>query len=105
MPDAVDVGGFPDRQALVINAWLHPADVVSHDEENVGLSALRGSRCRCSESRQTCSENRGHGSHRFWPMTAACCAALVFSECNHTHLLSSSNENSPHLCPHAVTIL
>jgi len=32
MPDAVDVGGFADRQAFVINARLHPADVVTHDE-------------------------------------------------------------------------
>ena len=33
--DAVDVGRFADRQALVIDARLHPADVIAHDEENI----------------------------------------------------------------------
>ena len=37
MPDAVDVGRFTDRQALVIDARLHPADVVAHDEQNIRL--------------------------------------------------------------------
>jgi len=32
MPDAVDVGRFPDHQAAVVDARLHPADVVTHDE-------------------------------------------------------------------------
>jgi hypothetical protein len=43
MPDAVDVGSFTDSQALVINARLHPADVVAHDEKDVGFRLL-GSR-------------------------------------------------------------
>ena len=41
MADAIDVGRFSDRQALVINARLHPADVVSHDEKDVGLLLRR----------------------------------------------------------------
>ena len=43
--DAVDVGRLPDHQAAVIDARLHPADVVAHDEEDVGLLLLlRGRR-------------------------------------------------------------
>ena len=37
MPDAVDVGSFSNGKALVIDARLHPADVVAHDEENIRL--------------------------------------------------------------------
>jgi hypothetical protein len=40
LPNAVDVGGFPHHQAAVIDARLHPADVIAHDEENVGLLLL-----------------------------------------------------------------
>ena len=43
--DAVDVGRFPDHQAAMVDARLHPADVVAHDEEDVGLLLLlRGRR-------------------------------------------------------------
>src|SRR6516165_2995872 len=43
LPDAVDVGGFADHQAAVIDARLHPADVVAHDEKDVRfLLLLRG---------------------------------------------------------------
>jgi hypothetical protein len=28
---------FPDHQATVVDARLHPPDVVAHDEEDVGL--------------------------------------------------------------------
>ena len=41
LPDAVDVGRFPDHQALMVDARLHPADVVAHDEQDVGLLLLR----------------------------------------------------------------
>ena len=41
MADAIDVGRFTDRQALVINARLHPADVITHDEKDVGLLLRR----------------------------------------------------------------
>src|SRR5262249_19893685 len=37
---AVDVRRFPDHQALVIDAWLHPADIIAHDEKDVGLLLL-----------------------------------------------------------------
>ena len=40
--DAVDVGRFPDHQAAVVDARLHPADVVAHDEQDVGLGLLLG---------------------------------------------------------------
>ena len=35
--DAVDVGRFADHQAAMVDARLHPADVVAHDEEDVGF--------------------------------------------------------------------
>ena len=42
--DAVDVGRLTDHQAAVIDARLHPADVVAHDEEDVGFLCLLPSR-------------------------------------------------------------
>ena len=36
-PDAVDVGRLADHQSLVVDARLHPADVVAHDEQDIGL--------------------------------------------------------------------
>ena len=39
LADAVDVGRFADHQAAVVDARLHPADVVAHDV--VGLVAAR----------------------------------------------------------------
>ena len=46
--DAIDVGRFPDHQAAVIDARLHDADVVAHDEEDVGLLLLLRGRRQCS---------------------------------------------------------
>src|SRR5215813_11119185 len=40
LADAVDVGCLADHQAAVVDARLHPADVVAHDEEDVGLCLL-----------------------------------------------------------------
>src|SRR5215831_18861258 len=37
---AVDIWRFAQRQAAMISADLHPADVIAHDEENVGLTRL-----------------------------------------------------------------
>src|SRR3954467_6873873 len=43
--DAIDVGRLTDHQAAVIDARLHDADVVAHDEQDVGLLfLLRGRR-------------------------------------------------------------
>jgi hypothetical protein len=44
LPDAVDVGRFAVHQASVVDARLHPADVVAHDEQDVGLVLRRGGR-------------------------------------------------------------
>ena len=44
--EPVDVRRFPDHQAAVITARLHPADVVAHDEQDVGLFV----RLACSAS-------------------------------------------------------
>ena len=35
VPDPVDVRCFPDHQAAVVDARLHPADVIAHDKKNV----------------------------------------------------------------------
>ena len=40
LSDAVDVGRFADHQAAVIDARLHPADIVTHDEEDVWFLTL-----------------------------------------------------------------
>src|SRR5262249_50692732 len=40
LTDAIDVGGFTNHQALMVDAWLHPTDVIPHDEQNVGLRLL-----------------------------------------------------------------
>ncbi len=32
LADAIDVGRFSDHQAAMVDAGLHPADVVTHDE-------------------------------------------------------------------------
>src|SRR5213596_4277963 len=37
----VDVWRFPDHQAAMIAARLHPADVIAHDEEDIGFFLLR----------------------------------------------------------------
>ncbi len=37
LADLVDVGRLADHQALVVDARLHPADIIAHDEEDVGL--------------------------------------------------------------------
>ena len=57
MADAVDVGRFTDRQAAVIDARLHPADVIAHDEEDVGFR-LRSCRSRCRNRCQDATVRR-----------------------------------------------
>ena len=43
--DAIDVRRFANHQAAMVDARLHPADVVTHDEKDVGLlRRLRGRR-------------------------------------------------------------
>ena len=49
--DAIDIGRFADHQAAVIDARLHPADVVAHDEEDVGLLLRRRLYARHSQRR------------------------------------------------------
>ena len=46
--DAIDVGRLADHQPLMVDAGLHPADVIAHDEQDVGLLSLLSSR-RCAE--------------------------------------------------------
>ena len=47
----VDVRCFPDHQAAVIAARLHPADVIAHDEQDVGFLVLRLGRSDRAEKR------------------------------------------------------
>ena len=49
--DPVDVRCFPDHQAAVIATRLHPADVIAHDEQDVGFLVLRLGRSDCAEKR------------------------------------------------------
>ena len=60
LADAVDVGRFPDHQTAVVDARLHPADVVSHDEQDIGLLLLGG----CHPGQQWYGRQNGHnGAH------------------------------------------
>ena len=46
LADLVDVRRLADHQAAVINARLHPSDVIAHDEEDIWfLRLLCASRC------------------------------------------------------------
>src|SRR4051812_20894882 len=44
--DAVDVRCFTHHQAAMIDAGLHPANVVTHDEKDVGFTSLPLRNCR-----------------------------------------------------------
>jgi hypothetical protein len=46
LADAIDVRRFADHQALMIDTRLHPADVIAHDEHDVGLCCRRQRGCR-----------------------------------------------------------
>ena len=59
LPDAVDIGRFPDHQPAVVDARLHPADVVAHDEQNVGFA-----RCCGPVAAQTPAHNQHRGGKR-----------------------------------------
>ena len=43
--DAINVWRFPDHQAAMIAARLHPADVIAHDKQDVGFLVLRLDGC------------------------------------------------------------
>src|SRR2546429_3762636 len=47
----VNVRRFPDHQAAMIAARLHPADIIAHDEQDIGFLVLRLSRNDRSEKR------------------------------------------------------
>ena len=55
--DAVDVGRLADHQAAMIDARLHPADVVAHDEQDVGL-LLRQCRLRREQREQRAQRSK-----------------------------------------------
>ena len=56
--DAIDVGRFADHQATMVDARLHPTNVVTHDEENVGLAGRR----LCQRREGHCGQaDRGQG--------------------------------------------
>ena len=64
MPDTVDVGRLADHQSLMVNARLHPADVVAHDEQDVGLLARPGCRRGGCRTRRSRSGRSGIGRDR-----------------------------------------
>ena len=55
-PDAVDVGRFTDHQTPVIDARLHPADVVTHDEQDIRLLRVG---CPCVARSQASRQYQG----------------------------------------------
>src|SRR5262245_20548580 len=58
--DAVDAGRLADHEAAMIHARLHPADVVAHDEQDVGLRLRKRvlDRHRAEGERHQCGEDR-----------------------------------------------
>ena len=82
--DAIDVGRLADHQAAVVDARLHDADVVAHDEEDVGL--LRRLLCRRRRAgwsgqrdrhQRRRAEQRGAGSRM--PCVCVSCAKRLES--------------------------
>src|SRR6476619_2404213 len=73
MADAVDIRRFPNRQALVIDARLHPADVITHDEQDVWLRLLSGCWNGISDRQAKRSNDResSHGSSVIEPCSPA----------------------------------
>jgi hypothetical protein len=41
VPDAIDIWRLAHHQTAVVDARLHPADVISHDEQDIGFLVLR----------------------------------------------------------------
>jgi hypothetical protein len=60
--DPVDVRRFADHQALVVDARLHPADVVAHDEQDVGLLLRRLRNGRSGHRHRGQGRRRDQGS-------------------------------------------
>ena len=56
--DAVDVGRFADHEAAMVDARLHPADVVTHDEQDVGLAAVLGESAGVRQREQRAARSR-----------------------------------------------
>ena len=52
LADLVDVGCLSDHQAAVVDARLHPADIIAHDEEDVWFLLLL--LCSCRRARDYC---------------------------------------------------
>ena len=53
--DPVDVGCFPDHQAAMIDARLHPADIITHDEQDIWFLV-----CRLGRSDRAKKRSRGY---------------------------------------------
>jgi hypothetical protein len=58
VPDTVDVGCFSYHQSAVVDARLHPADVIAPDEQDIGFLVLRQGRNDCAEKRSRDCEQR-----------------------------------------------
>ncbi len=67
--DAIDIRSLTDHQATMVDARLHPADVVSHDEKNVRLLILRkcwaGHQCQCDKEHGKGHYDSSLFSHHF----------------------------------------
>jgi hypothetical protein len=94
--DAVDVGRFTDREAAVIDARLHPADVVAHDEENVWLLILGERRRNSPERRQADDETRDESGKCVRPIGST--GLMIFGGINRhrTHWCLLVRIGAPH---------
>src|SRR5262245_23841672 len=77
--DAVDVRGAIPHHAVVVHADVEPADVVAHDDQNVGLVALSHLRLL----RLLTDRRRGGGKH------SACHDALLCFETAAAHAVKT----------------
>ena len=66
--DAVDIGRLTYRQAAVIDARLHPADIVAHDEQDVRLLLLSYRRSSRYNRCHADGEERRQGDRRAGPI-------------------------------------
>src|SRR5215475_7735117 len=74
--DAIDVWRFADHQAAMIDARLHPSDVVAHDEEDVGLLSLLGEgrnarHCRGATRQDKSAPDCSEYAHDCFPQMSA----------------------------------
>ena len=77
--DAIDVRRLADHQAAMVDARLHPADVVAHDEEDIGLSVpavVRSPACWPARTATSTSSRQAARRRTAYANQSSCVAAL-----------------------------